>query len=64
MKNHEKLRFLVSHQKISDLGNAEKLFLFVEYVHYMYRILFDGSKFTKNTEEKWENCLSQIFIGC
>ena len=38
--------------KISDSGNAEKIFLLVEYVCYMYRILFDGSKLTENTEEK------------
>ena len=38
--------------KNSDSGNAEKIFLLVEYVCYMYRILFDGSKLTENTEEK------------
>ena len=38
--------------KISDSGNAEKIFLLVEYVRYMYRIWFDGSKLTENTGEK------------
>ena len=49
--------------KISDLRNAKIIFLTVKYVRYMYRILFGGSKLTENTEEKCENCLSQIFIG-
>ena len=49
--------------KISDSRNAKILFLTVECVRYMYKILFGGSKLTKNTEEKCENCLSQIFIG-
>ena len=49
--------------KISDSINAKIIFLTVKYVRYMYRILFGGSKLTENTEEKCENCLSQIFIG-
>ena len=49
--------------KISDSINAKIMFLTVKYVRYMYRILFGGSKLTKNTEEKSENCLSKIFIG-
>ena len=49
--------------KVSDSRNAKIMFLTVKYVRYMYRILFGGSKLTKNTEEKCENCLSQIFIG-
>ena len=49
--------------KISDSRNAKIMFLTVKYVRYMYRILFGGSKLTENTEEKCENCLSQIFIG-
>ena len=44
--------------KISDSGNAEKIFLLIEYVRYIYRILFDGSKLTENTGEKGENWLS------
>jgi len=39
-------------QKISDSGNAEKVFLLIEYVRYIYRTLFDGSKLTENTGEK------------
>ena len=38
--------------KISDSGNAEKIFLLVDYVHYMYRIWFDGSKLAENTGKK------------
>jgi len=49
--------------KISDSRNAKIIFLTVKYIHYTYRILFDGSKGTENREEKCENCLSQIFIG-
>ena len=50
--------------KIGDLRNAKIMFLItVKYVRYMYRILFGGSKLTENTEEKCENCLSQISIG-
>ena len=43
---------LNSSPKISESGNAEKIFLLVEFVHYMYRILFDDSKLTENTEEE------------
>ena len=49
--------------KISDSRNAKTMFLTVKYVRHMYRILFGGSKLTENTEEKSDNCLSQIFIG-
>ena len=51
--------------KISDSRNAKLMFLTVKYVRYryMYRKLFSGSKLTENSEEKCENCLSQIFIG-
>ena len=49
--------------KISDSRNAMIMVLTVKYIRCMYIILFDGSKLTENSEEKCENCISEIFIG-
>ena len=49
--------------KSSDSRNAMIMVLTVKYIRCMYIILFDGSKLTENSEEKCENCISEISIG-